>query len=218
MAARYPVHGRSSPRSNTFDPVCSTVRTQPPQQVLKPKLEQPSKISCANESATGRRQSLLATISAPLALQQLLHAGTARAATVPCQGERGYGLQQVSAAAAYVAAAYVAAARSPGSPLCVLRPDGARAKGRCAACCACRQPHGPGTPARTSPPAPARPQCLRKARQERADAEGVPDDAEAERLRYRQYEQPGELVTLPSGEAPRCGASRSAALGRQQAW
>jgi hypothetical protein len=45
-------------------------------------------------------------------------------------------------------------------------------------------------------------QCLRKARQERQAAEGVTEDegVEAERMAYRQYEQPGELVTLPSGE------------------
>ena len=49
----------------------------------------------------------------------------------------------------------------------------------------------------SSPP----PQCLRKARQGKSDAEGGAgaDDPEGERLRYRQYEQPGELVTLPSG-------------------
>ncbi|KAI8474873.1 MAG: hypothetical protein J3K34DRAFT_517743 [Monoraphidium minutum] len=68
-------------------------------------------------------------------------------------------------------------------------------------------------------------QCLRKARAERGDAEGGDgeggggggaDDPQAERLRYRQYEQPGELVTLPSGIQYRelsAGAGRAAEAG-----
>jgi hypothetical protein len=68
-----------------------------------------------------------------------------------------------------------------------------------------RDPHYRG------PPFP--PQCLRKARQEKAEAEGgtASDDPQEERMRYRQYEQPGELVTLPSGERYR---PQVAAVGR----
>ncbi|KXZ43087.1 hypothetical protein GPECTOR_102g40 [Gonium pectorale] len=50
-------------------------------------------------------------------------------------------------------------------------------------------------------------QCLREARKVREAAEGADgtssdggsDAVREERLRYRQYEQPGTLVTLPSG-------------------
>lgn len=38
--------------------------------------------------------------------------------------------------------------------------------------------------------------CLKEVRKQREQEE----DVEEERLKYRQYEQPGELVTLPSGE------------------
>jgi hypothetical protein len=38
--------------------------------------------------------------------------------------------------------------------------------------------------------------CLKEARQQR---EAAGEDVEEQRLRARQYEQPGELVTLPSG-------------------
>eukprot|EP00877_Chromochloris_zofingiensis_P013386 jgi/Chrzof1/8300/Cz03g05120.t1 len=41
--------------------------------------------------------------------------------------------------------------------------------------------------------------CLREARQAQDAAEGGAGDVQAERLKYRQYEQPGDLVTLPSG-------------------
>eukprot|EP00803_Ostreobium_quekettii_P006690 evm.model.scf_699.3 EVM.evm.TU.scf_699.3 scf_699:62775-66066(-) len=43
-------------------------------------------------------------------------------------------------------------------------------------------------------------QCLREAREKETDVEGSNDeDVRGEYLKLRQYEQPGELVTLPSG-------------------
>lgn len=42
--------------------------------------------------------------------------------------------------------------------------------------------------------------CLREARKAREEEEGVGgDDVQEEKIKNRQYEQPGTLVTLPSG-------------------
>eukprot|EP00803_Ostreobium_quekettii_P007037 evm.model.scf_447EXC.2 EVM.evm.TU.scf_447EXC.2 scf_447EXC:14068-17358(-) len=60
-------------------------------------------------------------------------------------------------------------------------------------------------------------QCLREAREKETDVEGSNDeDVRGEYLKLRQYEQPGELVTLPSGVQYREfleGTGRSATAG-----
>lgn len=58
--------------------------------------------------------------------------------------------------------------------------------------------------------------CLKEARKaaaasEDAEGGGAEDDVQSARLKYRQFEQPGELVTLPSGKA--ICADQAAAVG-----
>jgi hypothetical protein len=74
----------------------------------------------------------------------------------------------------------------------------------------------PAATPRPPPPPPPR-QCLRKARKE-LEAEGITSDPQEERIRLRQYEQPGELVTLPSGVwAARRGRCRQARAAQRAA-